>query len=105
MQSNIIKIGNLCNYVLDDKRSQSCLCIARICNEYGIVWFESGLLRSSYELRRSQMSAHYKQSISLYTQHCKIQLCLELMDCIHNVLLCCLNKQKGPELINKLTTE
>ena len=101
MQSYIIKIGNLCSYILDDKRSQSCLCIARICKEYGIVWFESGM----YELRRSQMSAQYKQSISLYTQHCKIQLGLELMDCIHNVLLCGLNKQKCPELINKLTTE
>ena len=33
-----IKFSNLCSCVLDDKRSQSDLCIARICNEYDIVW-------------------------------------------------------------------
>ena len=76
-------------YVLDDKRSQCGLCIARICNEYDIVRSESGM----YELLRSQMDAHFKQTVSLDNEHWKIQLCLEFMDCIHNVPFCGLNKQ------------
>ena len=50
VQSNI-EIRNLCSYVLDDKRSQGGLCIARICNEYGVVRSELGMHENYWEVR------------------------------------------------------
>ena len=68
VQINNIKISNLCSYILDDKRSLSGRCIAQIYSEHGFVYYVSGM----YELLRSQMEDHYKQSIALANEYWEI---------------------------------
>ena len=75
--------------------------IAWTCYEHVVLWTKFGI----YPLSRSQMYSDYKPDTSLDNEQLKIQLCLEMMDCIHYVSAYGSNKKECSALIKQQTTE